>query len=131
MLQLELPKEIAFAALCGAVGEGAATEWMAFERMYDSLPNIDGAIHDPDNAIIPTEPGALYATATALGYRANPNNFGRIGRYAQRLADANKAEYAVLMIRDAERRDPSIMHTPEYTQLVCGPIGRLMSGEVN
>ena len=123
-----LPNALELAGLTGRVGEGAAVERMGFRRLYRELPNIDGILIDPDKASIPTQPATLYAVVTALGIRANAKNFARVGRYAQRLTDAQHGEFAALLLRDATRRDQSIMQTPAFVKLASGDLGQLIAG---
>lgn len=83
----------------GAVGEGPASEFIAFMQMFRKLPNVDLIVMDPMNAPVPEEPSILFATATAVATRASENNFDRIMAYARRLS----MEYAVLVVRDSCR----------------------------
>lgn len=128
LLKLGLPPALEIAAIAGAVGEGAAVERMAFRRLYAELPNIDGILLDPDKATIPTQPATLYAVVTALGMKATPKNFGRVARYAERLTDASHGEFAALLLRDAVRRDASILKTAAFVKLASGPLGQLIAG---
>lgn len=128
LLALGLPSHIQHAALVGAVGEGAAVEFGAFLRLYKELPSIDGILVDPDSAAIPKEPATRYAVVTALAMRSNARNFGRVGRYAERLTDGGAGEFAALLVRDAVRKDTSITQTPDFIRLAAGDLGQLISG---
>jgi len=130
LFSLNMPKAIEFAAIAGAVGEGAATEFLAFVRLFKELPSIDGILIDPDAAKIPDQPATLYAVATALSMRANSTNFGRIAKYATRLMNSAKGEFAALILRDSIRRDPAIQQTTDFVKLVSSPLGSLISGGV-
>ncbi len=57
--------------IAAAVGEGAATEFWAFEKVYASLPSLE-KILEGDGARIgfPSEPSARYAVAIGLTARA-------------------------------------------------------------
>ena len=44
---LNLPAQVETAAMAGAVGEGAAVEYIAFRRMFQSLTSIDAILLDP------------------------------------------------------------------------------------
>ena len=126
---LKLSPAVESAAMAGAVGEGAALEYLAFRQMANSLVNLDAILLDPDRAAIPSKPSELYATAVGLAGRANAGNFARIATYATRLAvEADKGEFAVLLVRDAQRRDPKITYTDSFIRLASGPIGALISG---
>lgn len=128
IMQLGLSPALELAGVAGAVGEGAASERMAFRRMYADLPAIDGILLDPESSDIPKSPATLYAVVTTLGIRATPKNFGRIARYAERLTEASHGEFAALLLRDAVRRDPAIMQTSAFVKLASGELGQLIAG---
>ena len=127
---MNLPPELEAQAFAGAVGEGAATEYIAFRQMARSLVNLDAILLDPSKAKIPTQPSELYAVAVGLAARANDQNFARIVTYAQRLySEADHGEFAVLMVRDSIRRDEKIAYTDAFIRMQSGPLGQLISGK--
>lgn len=126
LLSAGLPRDVEAKALAGAVGAAAATQLMAFIQMYRQLPNIDGLLLDPDSQAIPKEMGVLYAVATALAHRATPENFARVARYVERLVDAGRGEFAVLLVRDASRRNTAVMQTPAFVRLATGDLHELI-----
>jgi hypothetical protein len=130
LVSLRLPADIEAAALAGAVGEGAATEFMGFLQMFRQLPNIDLILADPASQNIPTQTSVLYAVSTALASRANDKTFPKIATYAQRLVDKGHGEFAALLLRDSTRRAPSIMTTPAFVRLGAGELGSLIGGGV-
>lgn len=130
LLSLGLPQEVEVQAIKGAVGEGAAVELMAFLKMFREMPSIDGILLDPDSGSLPTQPATLYAVTTGLGARANASNFDRVARYAHRLMDAQKGEFAALLLRDAIRRDDSITQSAAFIKLASSPLSKLILGEV-
>lgn len=103
---------IEHALYCGAVGDGAATEYSAFLRMFRELPNIDAILLNPDTAALPTQPATMFAVASALARRAKVNNFGRVLQYVNRLP----AEYGVFTVKDAVRKDPTLQACDEFTR---------------
>lgn len=107
LVKVGVDAEIEYELLSGIVGPGAATEYLAFIRIYRSLPNIDGIIASPDTAPIPSEPAALYAVCGALAKRAGEQNIVSVLRYAVRLGK----EFEVLLVLDAVRRTPAISNT--------------------
>lgn len=124
----KLPREAESEALAGAVGPGAATEYLAFRAMAASLVTADQIMLDPHNAALPGTPAELYATATALAAKVNAANFERAMVYCGRLHDGAKGEYAVLCIRDAIRRDAKIQQSRAFIAAMSGPMGNLISG---
>jgi hypothetical protein len=131
---LGLSPALELEAFSGAVGAGAATEYTSFRSMINSMVNLDAILMDPANAKIPNDPSQLYATCVGLAAKANDQNFSRIATYAGRMfTEADKGEFAVLMVRDTIRRDKDgrIQHTDAYIRLNCGPLGQLISGSVD
>jgi hypothetical protein len=131
IIALKLSPAIELAALQGAVGDGPAAEFVAFLQIYRELPSLDAILLDPDSAPLPSQPAALYAVATGLAARATEANFARVAKYAMRLNDAGRGEFAVLLLRDAVRRNAKLIHSPPFLQLLSSDIGKLISGEVD
>ncbi len=128
MLDLNLPNAIQAAAVAGAVGEGAATEFLAFLKLYRELPNVDQILIDPNSVEIPTAPNVLYALAGALAHKTTDTNFSRVAQFVERMVAADKGEFAVLTVRDAINRHPTIVHTQAFVKLATGELGSLISG---
>jgi len=128
ILNYNLSRDIETLAICGAVGEGAGMEFMAFLAMYQDLPNIDAILVDPDASAIPEKPATLYALTTGLAMRANDQTFGRIAKYAQRIVDAGHGEFGALLLRDCLKRDESPIQSPDGVRLISGDLGKLISG---
>lgn len=100
------------AMICGAVGEGVGTEFESFLKMAHQLPDPDLIIMDPENAKVPTDLSAVYATVGALSVRASANNFDRILKYGDRL----QKEFQVLLVRDSSKRQPEVANTKAFTE---------------
>jgi hypothetical protein len=126
ILNLNLPPALESAALAGAIGEGAAAEFAGFLAMFRNLPvNPDQVFIDPINTPVPTEPSQLYAISSALAMRANDKNFGRLLTYVERLPQ----EFGVLTVRDAQRRNRSVVKSPDFAKFAASPLGRIISGQ--
>ena len=128
LMAAQLPATLEFEVYKGAVGEGAATELMSFIKTYRDLPNLDQILVNPDGAVIPSEPSALFAVATGLATKANVHTADRVFRYAERMMDAGHGEHGVLLVRDALKRDDTIQHTAGYLRLAVGPVGQAIAG---
>lgn len=94
----------------GIVGEGAATELMAFLKVYRNLPNPDVILMDPKSASVPQDPATLYAICGSLANKASDQNFERVITYSNRLPD----EFSVLLVRDAVKRDNQLSLTRAF-----------------
>lgn len=131
LANLKLPAHLELEAIRGAVGEGAAAEFIGFLQVYRSLPSLDSILLDPDNAVLPgtEQVSARYAVAIGLGSRANPKNFDAIARYADRLVKAEGADFAACMVGTAQNKDKSICDTPGYIRLMSGSLGAMIRGD--
>lgn len=109
----------------GAVGQTGAGEFVEFLRVWRDLPSPDSVLLDPDTARIPDGTSTLYALTTALAFFANPENFGRIVRYAERLHAAGHGEFASCLVRDCSRRCPEVRNTVAFVTAACGALGEL------
>ena len=94
----------------GAVGEGAAAEFVAFCRVWRKLPSVDAILLNPDHGDVPTDPATLYALSGSLSSRAENGNFDRILRYTKRMP----AEFNVLTVSLATKRDPALCATQAF-----------------
>lgn len=80
-----LPPDLEHPVLSGTVGTGAAAEYLAFCRIYKSLPNLDSILLDPMGTPVPTEPSARAATVAGLAKKAAPSNIEAIIQYCGRI----------------------------------------------
>jgi hypothetical protein len=96
----------------GAVGEGAAAEFVGFMRIFRKLPNPDAILLNPTTADVPTDPATLYALAGSLAERASEGNFERVCTYAERMPP----EFSVLTISYASRKKPELSDTQAFTK---------------
>lgn len=99
-----------FETIAGAAGEGFATEFVAFLRIWQSLPSPDAVLMDPAGADVPEDPATLYALCGALANKASDQTAGRLIMFADRLRD----EFNVLLVRDAVRTDAAVSRCPEF-----------------
>ena len=103
--------EAEFECFKGAVGEGAAAEFVGFIRIYRKLPNPDNIIMNPKTADVPTDPATCYALCGSLAERATENNFERVCTYAERM----EPEFSVLTVSYAARKKPELASTQAFT----------------
>lgn len=119
------PSEVAEELYAGAVGDAAAREFVGFLEIHQELPNLDAILLDPDQGRIPEKVSAMFAVCVGLAKKATVQNFPRIVRYAERLYEADKGEFAVLLVRDALRQEPKLQSTPAFTKLLSTELGKL------
>jgi hypothetical protein len=109
-LMASAPPALEHEMLSGVLGEGVATELMAFCRIYRNLVSPDEILRDPDSAEVPGDPATACAVATALAERMTPENAERALAYIARMP----AEYGVLTVKLALRRDKRICSARAY-----------------
>lgn len=126
IIGLNLESAIKLAMYEGAVGPGAAHEWVAFERVWQSMVSPDVILTNPETADIPKEASALFAVSEALAARVSKQSLGRYFRYMERLVEADKDEFAVMSIRSALARDPKLHNDRAYVAAMSGAIGQLL-----
>lgn len=107
-----VPAEAEFECFKGAVGEGAAAEFVGFVRIFRKLPNPDAILLNPTTADVPKDPATLYALTGAIAQRATESNFERVCTYSERMPP----EFSVLMVSIAARRDPDLANTQAFTK---------------
>lgn len=93
-------------------GEGFATEYIGFRKVYKDIPNPQHILLRPDEVPVPdaSKPAVLYALAGALAHVTTPDNFDRVAIYADRMP----VEFSILLVCDALKRHPRIDSTPAY-----------------
>lgn len=97
-------------SLGGACGQGFASEFIGFIRVFQTLPSIDAILLSPHKCPVPEEPSALYAVSTALGTRMTKDNVGRVLTYADRMP----AEFGVLCVRDGLNKSPTAQESKDF-----------------
>lgn len=124
-----LPRALQLPAYAGCVGEGAATEYVTFERVYESIIPPDVIFASPDSAPIPRELSSLYATALALAHAVTPDTMGPLGRYLERLLKQHGSEMPAVTLSTAITRDRTLTQCRAYIEdISCGPLGRVLIG---
>lgn len=109
-----VPSDAEYECFKGAVGEGPAAEFTGFLKIFRKLPNPDSVIMNPDSAEVPSDPATLYALSGSIAHRATTNNFERVCRYAERMP----AEFSVLTVSYAVKRDPDLCNTGAFNNWV-------------
>lgn len=120
-----IPQELEFETFKGMVGEGPASEAIAYFKMARKLVHPDVIILNPKTAPLPksSELDVMYCIVGALAHKTTKNNFGRIMEYIERLP----AEFGVLFIRDVVKLCPDITTTKEFCVVMSGPMAKLLT----
>lgn len=105
-----IPSSLEFPVFKGDVGEGPASEFLAFLKIYRNLPSPDAILLDPKKSKVPSDPATLYALCGALAHKSTTGNFDRALTYIRRLPP----EFSVLFVRDATAKTPDLFNTKSY-----------------
>jgi hypothetical protein len=98
----------------GKVGRAAGTQFVGFLKIWQSLPDPDAVLMNPQNAPVPDDPQTMWALCGALTGRVGKNNAGRFMEYANRIP----SEFAALMINGAIIKTPEVQNTRPFAQWV-------------
>lgn len=101
-----------FSVFSGDVGEGPASEFLAFLKIYRNLPNPDAILLNPKKAEVPKDAATQYAICGALVSRTTEVNFGRALEYIKRLPK----EFSILYVKDSQTKCPEICNTKDYIE---------------
>lgn len=104
-----------FELIKGAVGKGAATEFLAFLELANEAPNLDDIILNPKTTAVPEKPALKYLVATGLANRTKKDNFVRVFQYLERMP----MPFRVLCMRDIVQRDKSLTATEIFVKWAC------------
>lgn len=111
------------ALVSGTVGTAPASEFTAFRKVWQTMPDIDGILKDPDNAPVPDQANVRYAVCTALAGRLDNADmedgtlgtmFSSILTYLDRLEGGK--DFAIMTIKDAMRVNPMVTTLPAFAK---------------
>ena len=93
--------------LAGTIGQGAAIELKAFVDIFSTLPEAETIRNDPHNAVVPHEPGTLYAVTALLGNIIDASNMDSVMNYVERLPK----EFQAVALQGVWKKDPTLADT--------------------
>lgn len=108
----KIDPSVQFMTFAGTVGEGAATEFTAFVKNYENMPDMDELIKAPTTTRIPDEVSMLYAITGSLIGRTNDKTFSNIMQYINRL----NPEYQVIYVKETLKLMEELASDPVITQ---------------
>jgi len=97
-----LPESCYYPSFCGSAGQGFATEFIAFLKLMNNLPDIDEAIANPEKAVIPAidKIDILHAYSSALAQRTTEKNIDKVMKLIFKIPP----EFAILPIKNILER---------------------------
>lgn len=113
VLSLNLPAKARSKAIQGNVGASAGADFEGYLKLYEAVPDMDDLIKNPDKAVIPTDPGVLYAVTASLTARMNKDTAPNIVRYLNRMP---RKEFAAFCMIDAINKDTGLASVKEVQE---------------
>ncbi len=112
-----------FETFKGDVGQGPATEFLSFLKVFRKLPSPDAILLNPSKSPVPSDPATLYALVGALAYRTTDGNFARVMEYIKRIPP----EFSVLFVREVTTRVPELTSTQAFIAWASGDGAKLLT----
>lgn len=100
--------------ISGAIGEGAAREFIGYTKVFQDLPTIDAIVNSPVTAKLPTSPDCMFAVCGLLGNYADLTNITSVMKYAARLP----LEFNVVALQSATMRNKTLLTSDAVTDWI-------------
>ena len=107
--------------LAGSVGEGLATEYIAFAKIRDQLPSVSAILANPSTCHLPSEMDQQIFLVFDLASKANKDNVNNIITYINRMP----ADFSIAFYRSAMQRDSTLRSTRAFGDWAVKNVGLL------
>lgn len=97
------------AIFAGTVGQEAALDFINYCNVYGQIPTFDEIEKDPENTMIPDNPGHQWALTGVLRSGINPTSIVKVFPYIMRLG----AEFQVITLKAAITKNPELVLSDE------------------
>lgn len=113
---LVLGSKFEYERLAGLLGDGIATEFTAFRKLFGDFPEVSEIRANPAKAKLPQGKDAQFALATALAMWTTRENWSAFVQYTERM----DKEYKFMYMREAARihRDIGLKTTKEWSSYI-------------
>lgn len=95
-----LTTDVYFEHVCGCVGEGAASEYTGYLRLFESITPFEQIVANPKGVPVPDSPDKQYAAVGQVLSNLTPENVEAVTDYLERFPK----EFMVIYMRDALTR---------------------------
>lgn len=100
-----------------AVGEGVASEFSAFIRVYDKLPDIDAILAGKEKKV-PKEYDVLWALSIALITRSNPKNVPTIINYSSGMPKEFEVITIINLANKSKENEAALVNSKEWKKWI-------------
>lgn len=91
-------------ALSGTIGDGMAREFLAYLKVYTSLPDIGQIMSDPTGVTLSEDVSVHYALSGLIGHHMDEKNADQLMRFLKRL----NIDFQVIALRAVIARDTAM-----------------------
>lgn len=126
IIEKKLPEDLETQLVMCSIGEEWGAKVIEFLRKARTGVDLDQILQDPGNFRVPDDMGLIYMVATGLASKATVSTMKAVSKVAHIMERDGRGEMAMLMLRDAVRRNETLCSTPEWTSLMTGPVGDLL-----
>lgn len=105
-----IPPALYFQNVKGLVGEGAAAEYTAFRKIYESLVSFEDIVMNPKSVAIPKDLSAQYAIVGSVAHNVSVQTIERVAQFVERMP----SDFGVMFWQDAIRKTPAIKSTKPF-----------------
>lgn len=105
---LALPEPVLDEVIGSLVTGPIATEFATFRAQYKTMAQVDKIFLNPKGAVIPEKADELYAVTTAIASHVTTATFPAALKYAARLAESKKGDFAVLLTQLCTSKDATL-----------------------
>ncbi len=100
-----------FFGAASLVGDGPATEYLAFKKIYRDIPTMEDLLDKPTTTKVPDSPSMLYAISGGIAGHVTKDNFENVMKYVNRMPK----EYQVVTVKDCLARDRDLVTHGSFT----------------
>lgn len=105
------PLHLLHPVISGTVGDGAASEFIAFVKIYRDLPDPDEVLANPEAFKVPKDLSVLYALCGALVDRVKAADKDKLARF-MKIVEKLPYDFGMLCVKDVSVVNRSIFLAP-------------------
>jgi len=115
LMNMGCPAGTEYDAYMGAAGKGFASELIAYLEVCDELPDLKVCLDNPKTVKVPEKPATRFAMCVGLAARVTETKMKNFVI----LMDRFPPDFAVMAIKTAATKTPSLKNTKEFIKWVA------------
>jgi hypothetical protein len=106
----KLSSPLYFQKVKGEVGEGPASEYAAFRKIYEGLVSFEEIVMNPTGVKVPTDPAVKYAIIGSVSHHNSKDNVERVAKFVERMT----SEFQTMYWSDVVKKQPLLKATKPF-----------------